>query len=51
MIGSDSHKASILLLNVQKCDKKRHETLYTPYKIILFIVSSSKLTGIVHFLI
>ena len=40
-----------MLLNVQKCSKTfyRHKTFYTPYKIILFTVSCSKFTGILHF--
>ena len=49
MVGSDSHKSKYFALECPKMREKRHETFYTPYKIILFVVSYSKLRGILHF--
>ena len=49
MIGSDSHKSKYFALECPKMREKRHEMFYAPYKVILFVVSYSKLTGILHF--
>ena len=51
MVGSDNHKSKYFALECPKMWEKRHETFYTPYKIILFVVSYSKLEGFYIFLI
>ena len=51
MIGSDSYNSKYSALECLKIGLKRHETFYTHYKILLLIVSYSKLISIQHFLV
>ena len=48
MIGSDSHKSKHSALKCSNMGLKRHETFYAHYKILLLIVSYSKVISTLH---
>ena len=48
MIGSDSHKSNYSALGRPEKRKKRFETFYGHFKILLLVMSYSKLISILH---